>query len=176
MQTPLQAMYEAAVKKIPAHGDRVTGVANTLAGAINILNVQAAYAGDPPCMTSLLHVAGDVDNVLRVAVTSLDSCSAALIATAKHYRDTDEQAAADFAGISDSIKNAPLPHHTTTSVGDPEKPGFEATSNLPPGFPGSGQTVHVDPSPDPTSAEQEQQHRDDHEPTAPSAPVPDPIS
>ena len=80
METPIKAMYQAAKVNIPAQGDRVTTVANTLAAELSTLDRQASHAGDPAALVSLLHVGGDMHSVLKVAVDSLDNMAAALIA------------------------------------------------------------------------------------------------
>lgn len=175
MQTPIQDMYTAAKQTIPAHGERVGGIASTLAGTINALNTQTAYAGDPAALVSMLHVAAEIDGVLRKAVTSLDNISAALIATANDYVATDGNAREDFDAMNqDLVDLTPPPSPRPPSIGTPQDPGYEYTPNLPPFMPpGSQGPIHVDPSIDPESPDTEQENRADDEPSAPTVPVPE---
>ena len=105
IQSPMHAMYRAGKQDIPAEAELLSSIGFRLHDALEQLDVQSALAGDPALMTSMLKVGGDVFDVMRSAVISLNNCAEAVIATADDFRATDEQAAADYDHLNAGLKN-----------------------------------------------------------------------
>lgn len=169
MDTPIEAIYKAAKEEIPAEGDYLTRIAGHLHSAITTLDRQTAHAGEPALMTSMLRVGGDIYDVLHLAVRSLDNASVALIMTADDFVNTDDQAREDYENLSQDLKDAEMPHHSTDELGNPEDEGYDVENPMPmpPG------TTHVDPSEDPDTPDQDREQRDaqeDSQPELPDAP------
>ncbi|GAA1504577.1 hypothetical protein [Nocardioides humi] len=169
METPIEMMYRAAKKDIPAEADHLTRLTNKLQASLATLNVEAAHAGDPAVLTSMLHVGGDMHAVLGRAVTTMDNCSVAIKITADDYVATDAQAKADFDAMSDELKNTPMPTpHETTELPNPEAPGYDV--EVPPPYGPPGTTHHVDAEEDPTPPSEDQSDRGDGGENQPDVP------
>lgn len=161
-RSPMELLYQAAKKDIPAEAVHLSGITNRLQTFLDVMDVATAKAGEPAAMVSMLHVAGDVHAVLRRAVKTMDNCSAALLATANDYAQTDAQARADYDKLGPKLRNSPLPKHPTTPMPKPEKPGY--TVDVPPFLypPGHGPgKVRIDPNPTPVDPDDEQKQRGD---------------
>lgn len=174
MDNPIQAMYQAAKVEIPAEGDLVNRIAGHLKTALDTLDRQTAHAGEPALMTSMLHVGGDVHDVLHSAVRSLDNAAQALVLTANDLVNTDDQARQDFDGLDGRLRDAEMPSHSPEAVDSPEAPGYDAEQPMPyPGPPGG--TVHVDPTEAPDHPDEDREEREDNladqdQPELPDAP------
>lgn len=168
METPIEMMYNAAKVDIPAEAEHLQRLTNKLQAALATLNVQSAEAGDPPVLTSMLHVGGDMHAVLGRAVTSMDNCAVAIQLTADDYVQTDEQARADYEAMSDHLKNLPMSTHQTTPLPAPEAPGYDVQAPPYAGPPGS--TVHVDAAEDPILPSEDEADRGDGSEDQPDVP------
>lgn len=134
MGSDLEAMYRAGKQDIPEEAAHVSKISGDLYDVIDTFNVQSALAGDPKIMVDMLTVAGDLYDVLRAAVTSLNNCSAAVIATADDFRKTDQNAARDYANMGNWLKElTPTPATPPPEVKNPEAPGASTTIDSPSG-------------------------------------------
>lgn len=148
MSTDLEAMYRAGKVDIPEESAHIAKISGNLHGVIDTFNVQSANAGDPTIMVDMLTVAGDLYDVLRAAVTSLNNCSTAVIATANDFRDNDAEAARDFANMDKWLKEmTPTPSAPPPEIKDPEGEGASTTVDSPSG----PHEVDIESTPDPTS-------------------------
>ncbi|NGZ99763.1 hypothetical protein G5V59_03810 [Nocardioides sp. W3-2-3] len=97
------------------------------------LDRQAALAGDPQVLRTMLQVGGDTYDVLRGAVTNLRRAAEAVILTADDFRSTDQQARDDFAQMDAALRNRPAPAAgpALPALGDPEHPGSVGTPSTP---------------------------------------------
>lgn len=92
----IEFMLAAAKVNIPNTADRLYDLTKTLHGHLTTLNQQSALAGDPAFLRTMLTVGGDVYEVLRPGVTSLNNAAGAVLKTAMDFKNTDEDAARDF--------------------------------------------------------------------------------
>ena len=104
MMTSMEAMYRAGRQEIPHEAEQIQKISRDLYDVIDIVNVESAHAGDPKILVDMLTIGGDLYDVLRAAVTSLNNCATAVILTADDYRETDDQAASDYKNMDDSLK------------------------------------------------------------------------
>ncbi|WP_154402584.1 hypothetical protein [Nocardioides speluncae] len=158
----MERLYRAGREEIPQEAEHIQTISRDLFDVIDIVNVQSARAGDPAILVDMLTIGGDLYDVLRDAVTSLNNCAAAVIATADDFRRTDEDAASDYDKMSDSLKGSqPLPVSAPPEIKDPEAEGATTVvggddGHVPP------EEVEVESTPDPTKTpdEDKQDHED----------------
>lgn len=128
VMTEMERMYRAGRHDIPDTAYDTMRVSFDLYDSLDDFNVQAALAGDPAIMRSMLTVAGDLYEALRMAVLTLNNCAAAVIATANDYAQSDEQAKADFERLDRSLKDwSSSPSAPPPEIKDPEAPGASTT-------------------------------------------------
>jgi hypothetical protein len=154
IDTNIERMYYAGKHDIPNAADELSTIASRLYHHLVTFNKQSALAGDPAIMTSMLQVGGDLYDVLRGGVTSLNNCAGALIKTADDFVRTDEDARDDYRQMDGKLKNAPLPTEATTTpeLTDPEAPG--AVAPAPPIY-GGNETIESTPDPEAPSVDAE---------------------
>lgn len=157
----MEAMYRAGREEIPAEAEHIRKISRELYDVIDIVNVESAHAGDPKILVDMLTIGGDLYDVLRSAVTSLNNCATAVIATADDFRRTDDDAARDYAAMDDSLKGSqPPPVSAPPEMNDPEAEGATTTvggddGHMPP------EEVEVPSTADPTKTPG--QDKQDHE-------------
>lgn len=161
----LEYMYAAGKKHIPDTADRLAAVAAHLHQHLQVFDQQAALAGDPAVMRTMLRVGGEVYDVLRGGVTSLNNCALAVIATAEDFVRTDEDARDDYRRMDatldgQSLKDLPTPGpaEPPPPLENPEAPGADLPDGTPwhPGLPGD-----VPTTPEPQSPEADRRERED---------------
>jgi hypothetical protein len=167
-ETDIERMYRAGKTDIPNAADRLSRISTLLFQHLQTLNGQAALAGDPAIMRSMLEVGGDLYDVLRGGVVSLNHCASAVIKTADDYVRTDADARRDFARLDPDLKGAPLPHGATPppELRDPEAPGATVPAGRPDGIPDddtNGGTVTIPSTPDPVDPDVDAKKRDEAE-------------
>jgi len=167
-ETDIERMYRAGKTDIPNAADRLSGISTLLHHHLQTFNAQAALAGDPAIMRSMLEVGGDLYDVLRGGVVSLNNCAGAVIKTADDYVRTDADARADFARMDRDLKGAPLPKDATPppKLEDPEAPGATVPAGRPDGIPDddqNGGTVTIPSTPDPVDPEVDAREREEAE-------------
>jgi hypothetical protein len=124
----MERMYRAGREEIPAEAEHISKISWDLFDVIDIVNVEAAHAGDPKILVDMLTVGGDLYDVLRSAITSLNNCATAVIATADDFRQTDSDAADDYDKMDKSLKDSqPLPSYESPEMKDPEAEGATTT-------------------------------------------------
>jgi hypothetical protein len=166
IDTNIERMYNAGKNDIPNAAYKLSGISGHLYDHLQTFNKQAALAGDPAIMTSMLQVGGDLYDVLRDGVTSLNNCADALIRTADDFVRTDEDARDDYRNMDKDLKDAPLPEDKVVppELKDPEEPGATTT-----GPRGSGEETPSTPDPEKpgddaeTRKEQEEGSEEAHE-------------
>ena len=158
IDTNLERMYNAGKNDIPNAAVKLSTITGHLYEHLEAFNKQAALAGDPAIMTSMLQVGGDLYDVLRGGVVSLNNCADALIRTADEFVRTDEDARDDYRNMDKDLKDDPLPEdkHVPPELKDPEAPGATTT-----GPRGSGETT--DSTPDPDKPSEDAETREDQE-------------
>jgi hypothetical protein len=165
IDSPIEAMYVAGKQDIPAEAELVARISTAMHGSLQQLDAQSALAGDPQVFTSMLTVAGEVYDVMRVALLDLDHCAAAIIATADDFVQHDSQAADDFRLLGSGLRDLPVPTHTAPPpLESPGDPG--AVDPVQPSRIGRGDFEPHDPvlipsTPDPVSPEVDQEQRDE---------------
>lgn len=128
IKSNMEAMYRAGREEIPTEAEQISKISRDLYDVIDIVNVESAHAGDPKILVDMLTVGGDLYDVLRSAITSLNNCATAVIATADDFRRTDDDAARDYAAMDDSLKGSqPLPSSAPPEIKDPEAEGATTT-------------------------------------------------
>ena len=152
IDTNIERMYVAGKKDMPQAAETLSGISIRLYEHIQVFNKQSALAGDPAIMTSMLQVGGDLYDVLRGGVVSLNNCGHALIRTADDFVRTDEDARDEYRTMDASVKNLPLPTDAIVPLEnkDPEAPG--ATTEAPPIY-GGNQTTPSTADPDAPSVD-----------------------
>jgi len=158
INTNIERMYNAGKNDIPHAASRLSDISGRLYEHLQVFNTQSALAGDPPLMTSMLRVGGDLYDVLRGGVESLNNCADAVIRTADDFVQTDEDARDDYRTMDQKLKDAPLPEDETVPpvLVDPEAPG--ATT---PG-PGDGGDT-TESTPEPETPEEDSERREQQE-------------
>jgi hypothetical protein len=166
IDTNLEHMYNAAKHDIPNAADKLSTIASRLHDHLVTFNKQAALAGDPAIMTSMLQVGGDLYDVLRGGVVSLNNCSGALIKTADDFVRTDEDARNDYRTMDGKLKSDPLPYGASTppELKDPEAPG--ATAPAPPVH---GGNEEIPSTPDPEAPGTDAERRETQEESSESS-------
>lgn len=157
-ETDIERMYRAGKTDIPNAADRLSGISTTFYDALQTLDQQAALAGDPRFLRSMLRVGGDLYDVLRGGVESLNNCATAVVRTADDYVAADASARADFSAMDDALrdKQPPGPSDVPPEVANPEAPG--STTEHP-----GGTTVTTPSTPDPDSLADDAEQRDTNE-------------
>lgn len=156
VSSDLEAMYVAGKQDIPDEAAHIAKITGHLNGVMDTFNTQSANAGDPQIMVDMLTVGGDLYDVLRLAVKSLNNCATAVIATADDFRKTDENAARDYGAMADWLKTAnPPPAAPPPEIKNPEAPGATTTIDSPSG----PHEVDVESTPDPTSTPEQDRER-----------------
>jgi hypothetical protein len=164
IKSPIEAMYVAGKQDIPAEAELVSGIANRLYDHLQSLDVQAARAGDPAIMRSMLSIGGQVYDVMRGTVVSLDHCASSIIKTADDFVATDEDAAADYQHLGTGLKTLDVPtHQVPPALPDPSQPG--AVDPNQPTRMGQGDFQPHDPvvigsTPDPVDPDTDHDQRD----------------
>ena len=166
IDTNIERMYNAGKHDIPNAAVKLSTISGYLYDYLETFNRQSALAGDPSIMTSMLQVGGDLYDVLRGGVTSLNNCADALIKTADDFVRTDEDARDDYRDMDKKLKDAPNPDDTLVppELKDPEAPGATTT-----GPRGEGETTPSTPDPEKpgedaeTRKDQEEASEADHE-------------
>ena len=167
IDSPIEAMYLAGKKDIPAEADLVAQISSGMHDCVQQLDVQSALAGDPQVFSTMLTVAGEVYDVMRVALLDLDRCASAIIATADDFVRHDAQAADDFARLGQGLRDLDVPTHTVPPpLESPGDPG--AVDPVQPSRIGRGDFEPHDPTtipstPDPVSPEDDREERDQTE-------------
>jgi hypothetical protein len=167
-ETDIERMYRAGKTDIPNAADKLSGISTLLYNHLQTFNGQAALAGDPAIMRSMLQVGGDLYDVLRDGVTSLNNCAGAVIKTADDYVRTDEDARRDFRAMDPDIKGAPLPTDAAPPpvLTDPEAPGATVPAGRPDGTPDddrNGGDVTIPSTPDPVDPDEDAKQREEAE-------------
>lgn len=158
IDTNLERMYNAGKFDIPNAADRLDTITTHLYTHLQTFNEQAALAGDPAIMRSMLQVGGDLYGVLRGGITSLNNCAEALIKTADDFVRTDQDARDDYREMDGRLKNAPLPtgEKPPPALTDPGAPGSTSPT------PGGGtSTTPSTPDPDAPSDDAEERERNE---------------
>lgn len=146
LQTDIERLYTAGKELIPDAADRLSDLAGDVTGQLEVLNKQAALAGDPAILRTMLGVGNDVYDILRQGVISLNNAATAMIKTADDYRRTDQAARDDFNRLEKDLQTEPQPpsadvppwiaklegdgagtgDDSTPSTPDPDAPGEDA--------------------------------------------------
>lgn len=157
-ETDIERMYRAGKTDIPNAADRLSGISSTFYDALQTLDQQAALAGDPRFLRTMLRVGGDLYDVLRGGVDSLNNCALAVVRTADDYVKVDDDARADFAAMDDGLrdKQQPDPSDVPPEITDPEAPG--STTEHP-----GDVTVTTPSTPDPDSLAEDAEQRETNE-------------
>lgn len=165
----IEFMYQAGKELIPDKADALAALAKKASQHIQEFNVQTSLAGDPPMMTNLLKVGGDIYDALCVGVKSLNAAATAVIATADDFVKHDDDARRDFEKMDArldgiSLKETPQPGPTEVppDIGEPEDEGATPTGPREgghPSQPGSGST----PTPEPEKPEVDAGEREENE-------------
>lgn len=98
IDTDIERIYYAARHGVPAASQLVAGAANALHQWLEVVDAQAAHAGDPTFLASMLQAGRIVHDELRVGVIQLDHFATALEATGDDFVATDDRARQDFEG------------------------------------------------------------------------------
>ncbi len=164
IDTNLERMYHAGKVDVPHAADRLDTIATRLYEHLQTFNQQAALAGDPAIMRSMLQVGGDVYDVLRGGVTSLNNCALALIQTADDFRRTDQDAKDDFQTMDEQLKNMGTPTGETPppALLDPEAPGSTVPND-------DGGSTTTPSTPDPIAPSEDAEQRERNEDGSESA-------
>jgi len=172
VRAPLEAMYRAGKLDIPAEADLVSTISDRLYDALHSFDGQSALAGDPKVMTSMLRIGGEVYEVMRDTLRSLDHCAAAIIATADDFVAHDQQAADDYSHLGQGLKTADVPTHTlppplpdlaAPGGPDPVQPTYIGMGDF---VPHPEQTIPSTPDPDTPQHDhddRDQTEQDDHD-------------
>jgi hypothetical protein len=158
IDTNIERMYNAGKHDIPNAADELSTISSRLHNHLVTFNKQAALAGDPAIMTSMLQVGGDLYDVLRGGVVSLNNCASALIKTADDFVRTDEDARDDYRKMDGKLRDAP--EHAGAieppELKDPEAPG--ATAPAPPIY-GGNEEIPSTPDPEAPGIDAERRER-----------------
>lgn len=109
LQTDIERLYTAGKELMPDAADRLSNLAGDVTGQLEVLNKQAALAGDPAILRTMLGVGSDVHDILRQGVISLNNAATAMIKTADDYRRTDQAARDDFNRLENDLRTEPQP-------------------------------------------------------------------
>lgn len=109
LQTDIERLYTAGKELMPDAADRLSKLAGDVSGQLEVLNQQAALAGDPAILRTMLGVGNDVYDILRQGVISLNHAATAMIKTADDYRRTDQAARDDFNRLENNLQTEPQP-------------------------------------------------------------------
>lgn len=148
VETNLERMYRAGKIEIPEFADFVSRASSDFYAALQVFDQQAALAGDPAFLRSMLEIGGVTYTSFRNAVGTLNNCATAVLLSADHYVQTDDGAQADLAAMDAGLRDlavpgaAPVPPEVTA----PETPG--ATD-------ADGQPVETTPEPDSAASDAE---------------------
>ncbi|CAM3285212.1 hypothetical protein NODU109028_09250 [Nocardioides dubius] len=125
VETNLERMYRAGKIEIPEFADFVSRASNDFYAALQVFDEQAALAGDPGFLRSMLEIGGVTYTSFRNAVTTLNNCATAVLLSADHYVQTDDGARADLAAMDASLRDLPIPGaaEVPPEVTDPQTPG-----------------------------------------------------
>ena len=104
----IEFMYQAAKELIPDKADRLAEITKRLGHYLPGLDTQAALAGDPAVLSNLLKVADGTFDALRVGVQSLNNAAEAVLATAKDFARSDDDARRDFKDMDATLDGVPL--------------------------------------------------------------------
>lgn len=156
-ETNIERMYRAGKVDIPAHADLVARVGADFHTALATFDEQAALAGDPAFLCTLLDVGGTTHNSFRSTVGTLNDCATAVLSSAEHYVQTDADAAADLARMDPSLRDrpAPSPADLPPDLADPGAPGAVEADG-----------TEVDSTPAPTDAATDARQRETKEETS----------
>ena len=137
LQTDIERLYTAGKELMPDAADRLSKLAGGVSGQLETLNKQAALAGDPAILGTMLGVGNDVYDILRQGVISLNNAAAAMIKTADDYRRTDQAARDDFNRLKKNLQTEPQPRAAEVPPwlakleGDGAGTGEESTPSTP---------------------------------------------
>ncbi len=145
-ETNLERMYRAGKVGIPDHADLVSRVSADFHAALEVFDQQAALAGDPSFLRTMLEIGGTTYGSFRSAVTTLNNCATAVLLSADHYVQTDDGAATDLDEMDPTLAalGAPVAARVPPELADPGAPGS------------SDGTVGSTPTPDPASVDARQ--------------------
>lgn len=125
VETNLERMYRAGKIEIPEFADFVSRASSDFYASLQVFDQQAALAGDPGFLRSMLEIGGVTYTSFRHAVTTLNNCATAVLLSADHYVQTDDGARADLAAMDSSLRDldAPGAAEVPPEVVSPETPG-----------------------------------------------------
>jgi hypothetical protein len=114
----------------------------------------------------MLTIGGEVYDVMRATLVSLDHCAQAIIKTADDFVATDDQAAQDYQHLSGGLRSLDVPTHTvppaydpsTSGAVNPQQPTYMGANDFKPHDP-----VILAPTPDPLDPATDHEQRDDTE-------------
>lgn len=138
-ETDIERLYRAGRELIPLQAKRLSKTTAHFRALLDEFDAQAALAGDPSILQSMLLVGGETYDALGGGITNLYDCAEAVCDTAYYFRKTDHEARDDFNRMERQIhhhKIAPLPPaqippQEPPSAGHPERPGHDGTPSTP---------------------------------------------
>lgn len=126
LNSPLAKLYRAGRQQIPAQSAVISRASTRLYGAMETLDREAARAGDPVLLTTMLEIGTELVRAMRQGVLALDNGAEAVLRSADLLRVSDDEASRDF----DRLRRA-TPGVDYTPLGEHHLPRHE----LPPALP-----------------------------------------